>query len=293
MPRLAIVSATLDYPRMEGCFRSWVEMATGTLEIYLVAQGHTERDWECFAHIGGTKVYGYHHRQILGVVPAFALGVQRALQDGAEIIACFHDDLLIEQEGWDQQVINLFRACPRAGLCGFGGATGLGHDQLYDVPYHPMSLARQHFGSNMRDAELHGVRWEAAQPVACLDGFSQIGTCAFWQGRPQHRGEDPAGNTINNLFAQMQHLGVIHHFYDGMLGCFAKRLGYQVWYLPIACHHSGGATAVGDKRYQKWANAQPITRDSRGHMAGGDQGFWLKAHQVGYDEFKDVLPIRT
>lgn len=224
------------------------------------------------------------HPAILGVVPAFALGVEKALEEGAEIIACFHDDLLMEQDGWDDTVVNLFKACPRAGLCGFGGAKGLGSDDLYKAPYDPMQLARQGFRSNMRHAEAHGIRSEVAEPVACLDGFSQIGRADFWRGCSVGTApiEHQAPNT--NLFTKLQCWGIIHHFYDGMLGAFAKRHGYLVWYLPVQCHHFGGQTAVGDARYTEWAQHQ----DPK-----GDGGFWERAHTLGYEQFRDVLPIRT
>ena len=87
-----------------------------------------------------------------------------------------------------------------------------------------------------------------------------------------------------NLFEQMQRLGITHHLYDGLLGCYAKRIGYQVWFVPIKCHHFGGRTAAGDARYAAWAQQQ---------IEGGDAGFWTKAHEIGYREFRDCLPIRT
>lgn len=301
--KLAIVSATLDYPRMQDCFKSWIEHATQHLSIYLVAQGAGDRDWERIALVAGTSFYGYHCREIVGVVPAFAIGVKRALYDGADVVACFHDDLEIDEDGWDEQIVRLFRTCPLAGLCGFGGATGLGDDDMYQTPFQPMQLARKRFGSNMRDAEVHGERWEAAQPVACLDGFSQVGLASFWRGgyrvTPTLNDFQRMDELIDNvpsvtLFDQMTKWGVVHHFYDGMLGCFAKRLGYQTWYLPVRCHHYGGRTAVGDPRYQEWAQTHaPLVKDQKGDLAAGDAAFWLRAHQIGYEQFRDVLPLRT
>jgi len=265
--------------------------------MYVVCQAGERRDWEVLAripHAGGHHtIYTHTVREILGVVPSFAIGVARALSDNAAVIAAFHDDLLIEQDGWDEDVVRLFKACPRAGLVGFGGAKGLGSDDLYKSPYHPMQLARQGFLSNMRDAEAHGMRSEAAVPVACLDGFSQIGLREFWRGVPYNLevGLPPSMEDVpvwNNLFTLMKRWGVIHHFYDGMLGCFARRLGYLVWLLPIKCHHYGGRTAVADARYLEWANAQHPPDGT-----SGDQMFWTQAHQIGYTEFQDVLPIRT
>jgi hypothetical protein len=216
-----------------------------------------------------------------------------ALEDGAEIIACLHDDVAIYEYGWDQAVLDHFARHPKCGLLGFGGGTGLGAANIYQTPYDPMQLARQDFVSNMKDAEVHGRRVQVPMRVACLDGFSQVGRREFWQGKRQDKAARRLDAFETPLFQQMQSWGVVHHFYDGMLGCFAARLGWDVWMLPIACHHLGGQTAVGDKGYQDWANAHPIVRDRRGHMAGGDLGFWLKAHEIGYDQFRDVLPIRV
>ena len=68
------------------------------------------------------------------------------------------------------------------------------------------------------------------------------------------------------------------------LGCLAARYGWETWYLPIACTHYGGRTAVGDPGYPAWAPPQ---------VEGGDQGFWAHAHRTGYDAFRDVLPLRV
>jgi len=38
-----------------------------------------------------------------------------------------------------------------------------------------MQLARQDFRSNLREAELHGIRSLKAERVICHDGFSLIG----------------------------------------------------------------------------------------------------------------------
>lgn len=282
--KLVIVTATLDLDRAQDCIASWAETA-GDVQIVVIPD-------------------------VFGTVPAFASGVQQALKEGAEIIACFHDDLLLEPgaQGWDQTVEVMFQAHPQIGLMGFGGATGLGASDIYQKPYAPMQLARQRFGSNMRDAEAHGERWTTPRRVACLDGFSQIGRREFWEGQslPGAWGDKEsqfhdrlwqAEFGGSNLFSLMQSWGVIHHFYDGMLGCFAKRLGWETWFLPIPCHHFGGRTAVGDPRYQEWVASRMYQRWETNKppevLARGDAAVWEQAHQIGYDQFKDVLPIRV
>jgi hypothetical protein len=284
--KLAIVTATTNVERAHDCLSSWRE--------------HSAGNWTLF------NVQG-----VMGTVPAFAQGLAKALEfSDADIIACLHDDLLIEEDGWDRRVLSHFAMNDRCGLLGFGGATGLGDPDLYQKPYEPHQLARRHFISNMRDAEAHGERVQVATQVSCLDGFSLIGRREFWsaQGQPNELIEDCAScgatgfvasayrdrcgfcdgqenhERLPNLFEQFRELGITHHCYDSLCGCYAKRLGWEVWMLPIACHHFGGRTAVSDQDYHAWAQTQD---------PNGDSGFWEAAHRIGYEEFRDCLPLTT
>jgi hypothetical protein len=286
-----------------------VAHATRGLDLYVVRQTVQQAEWikwmgraELFP-TGPLNIYLYDSREILGVVPAFNLGVAQALKDGHQIIACFHDDLEIEEAGWDNTVISLFKACPRAGLVGFGGAKGLGEEDIYRTPYNPMQLVRKRFISNMRHAEVHGERCEVACPVACLDGFSQVGLASYWRGwhrdsSRQEYGTDPR-HTLKleaNLFGILEAAGVVHHAYDAALGAFAAQLGYQVWFSPIKVHHHGGLTAVADSRYLNWAlqtyEYEDLERPEKG-VSRGDAAFWEKSHRAVYELFRGVLPIRV
>ncbi len=214
----------------------------------------------------------YRHRFVVaaeryGVVPAFAGGVADAYMADAEIIACLHDDLLIEQDGWDTLVLDWFDSHPQCLLVGFGGGKGLGAPDIYQTPYDPMQLARVDFVSNMRDAEAHGRRVTVPTRVACLDGFSQIGRADFLQ----------------ESFAHLMKLGVVHHGYDSHLGVLAAKAGGEVWMLPVTCHHLGGQTAVRSAAYNHWAKAQ---------NPEGDHGFWVAAHKALYEDARGLLPLR-
>lgn len=306
MNRLAIVTASIDLLRAAPAIRSWLELAEQPIDLYTVRQTVQRADWQRtptpvleskLAH----RAFIYDSRPILGVVPAFAIGVQQALHDGHQIIACLHDDLEIEEQGWDETVVRLFKACPRAGLLGFGGAKGLAESDIYQTRYNPMQLVRKEFISNMRHAEAHGQRVEVACPVAVLDGFSQVGLAEYWRGVPHlllRKGPDSIESVPapTNLFAVLAKLGVMHHAYDAALGAYAKQLGYQVWYLPIKVHHHGGLTAVADPRYLEWARAnysyEDLERPEKGTLEG-DAAFWEKSHRVVYELFRDVLPIRV
>lgn len=262
LDQLCIVTATTDLVRSRACRWSWEATAAHRLQVYCVENGR--------------------ERPYLGTVPAFAEGVRQALAGGHEIIACFHSDVLIQEDGWDLRVLEHFRTHPNCGLAGFGGAVGLGSDDLYKAPYSPHQLARQGYRSNTSDAEAHGTRTTEVQRVACFDGFSQIGHSAFWTGWRN----TPHTQVVRgpNLFARLRDLGITHHLYDGLIGCYAKRLGWEAWLIPVACTHYGGMEAVGDPGYQEWARTQ---------HPEGDQGFWKVAHEIGYREFKDCLPLRV
>jgi len=283
-----LVTATTDPIRALPTLRSW-----GDTRLIVVVNGS-----EVTLRHELPLAKWITHPEILGTVPAFAIGVQAALEEGADIIACLHDDLEIHDSQWAPTVYTFLLQHPTVGLVGFGGGRGLGDPDLYQKPYHPMQLARKDFISNMVDAEHHGRRVTVPTRVACLDGFSQIGRREFWQGKPRPtinpETQFHPGLREGNLFTQMQSWGVIHHFYDGMLGAFAKQLGWEVWMLPIRCRHLGGQTAVGDPRYQQWASLQPRLeyQDDFGWTeAKGDQAFWYRAHRIGYTKFKGILPI--
>jgi hypothetical protein len=266
---IAIVTATTNLERAQPCIDSWRKTSHQRVPVLIVQNGPPIREY-------------------LGTVPAFREGVADILQNYTEIdiIACLHDDVEITEHDWDEQVLRAFDHHPEVGLLGFGGAIGLGADGLYREPYDPMQLARVGFRSNMIDAEAHGIRSLLPEPVACLDGFSQIGRRAFWAGltHGEWRAGSPGNGHLVGPWDYLAQRGIVHHFYDGALGCLARRAGWVTYYLPVACRHLGGQTAVGDPGYQDWAATQ---------TEGGDRGFWETAHRTCYTLFEDVLPLRA
>lgn len=284
--KLVVVTATTNLDKAQECITSWrCPTQPFDLVIVLNAPGWNQTVIQMPPAI---QHWGEHSPALclaadyVGTVPAFNLGVKRALLMEPDIIACFHDDLELSDPDWAKKVITHFTRHPNCGLAGFGGAIGLGDSDIYQKPYDPMQLARVGFRSNMTNAEAHGIRSLLPERVACLDGFSQIGRREFFEGK--WREAQALGEGDAPPWQKLQDLGVTHHFYDSMLGCYAKRYGWETWYLPISCHHYGGRTAVGDRGYQAWASHQ---------VTGGDHGFWEAAHRIGYDEFRDVLPIRV
>lgn len=272
--RLIVVTASTNTARARDCFASW-----GDVQIVCVSNGPAVQEVDPLPMIDLT------HQGYMGTVAAFRKGVDFALaHSNAEVIACLHDDVEIKDPHWAEKVLRHFDRQPSCGLLGFGGAIGLGSDDLYTTPYDPMHLARIGFRSNMINAEAHGVRSLLSERVACLDGFSQVGRREFWAGYQRATYHDGMYEERPRPWTHLETLGVSHHLYDGLLGCLAARYGWETWYLPIACHHFGGRTAVGDEGYQAWAKTQ---------VEGGDHGFWERAHEIGFNSFRDVLPLRV
>ena len=267
--KLAVVTASVDPEKTKEYWHTWRRNAEQDWNLYMVLNGEAPKDDKVYrvAMPWGEHVW-IHHQGFGGVVPMFRRGVQVAISDGADVIACLHDDVAIYDKGWDTTVEFLFALKTRCILAGFGGALGLGDSDIYRKPYSPMQLARQDFISNMRDAEQHGRRVVEPPRVACLDGFSLIGRAEFFGW----------------AWEEMERLGVVHHFYDGLISGMVAGERKEVWLLPVYCHHAGGQTAVGSVGYQKWAERQ---------IDGGDQGFWEAAHRIGYEELRGVLPLRV
>lgn len=280
--KLVVVTATLAPARTRQYWETWSDpeqcSGCGPEQVWVCSGCGDSSGYEehhgVDALAGGTPRCLIFKKEVLGVVPAFALGVRRAVQEDPDIIACLHDDVALPKY-WDERVKEFFQLHPRAGLLGFGGALGIGtSDWDYSGPAPHTTkevvkaLARHDFLSNMKEAEAHGRRWYSPRPVAVLDGFSLIGRTEF----------------MLNSWNFLESLGLIHHAYDSAFGLLARRAGWETWLLPLAVHHAGGATAVGNPKYGDWARTQ--------HIAG-DAGFWWDAHLKVYEEFKKELPFRV
>lgn len=278
--KIAIVTATTDPFKSAEFWETW--RLGNNLPLVLVVNGvgskfnaHEEKFLKDLGSHTDIREHDVVHMvdDYLGTVPAFAEGFRIAQEAGAQVICCFHDDVRINDRLWDMAVEGHFEDHPACYLAGFGGAMSVGEHGMYDKPFDPKSLARHDFGSSLEDAEIHGVRWKEARKVAVLDGFSQI----FCLPKAIE-GQDPPGNPFRTL----ADMGIIHHAYDVALGAMVRDANAETWFLPIECHHAGGRTAVGDAGYQEWAKTKHDL---------GDQGLWLAAHRIVYDQFRHVLPF--
>lgn len=169
-----------------------------------------------------------------------------------EIIGYMHDDLEILENNWDTRVLNQF-ADPQVGLVGFFG--GLGHCQpyLYDEPCKGQNFVRFGVRSNMVDAEVHGERFAGECDVVVLDGLA-----LFVRRRILDKmGGWPIGTPVS------------YWCYDYLLGCEARRQGYKIRLVGVACQHHA-------------SKSPSIIAEN-----------WDAAHEWLYNNYRDVLPARV
>jgi hypothetical protein len=186
-----------------------------------------------------------------------------------DILGFLHDDVEVHHRGWDVDVQEFFASHPKCGMLGFGGAIGLGTDDLYQDRYDYHQLARINYMSNSVDAEDHGIRTTKPRRVAVLDGFSQII-------------RRTAYNEVGG-WEKVRNMGISFHMYDAAMACLMAEKGWEVWLLPLSCIHKGGGTSAS-KQYDAWLRRQGIN---------GDQQIHREAHKIIYRRFKNTLPLRV
>ena len=182
----------------------------------------------------------------------------------ASVIGYLHNDIYLHEKNWDQRVLRAFDD-ERVGVVGFVGATRLGDDLIYRVPYDFRQLARGDVWSNLTDAEAHGRRDASIKRIAVVD------SCAVFVKRDllARVGGWPIGRYPNSS-----------HCSDLWICCVARRYNLHVCLGGISCtHRSGGKGAAGTR----WMDEH----------YGSDVAAHRQAHELIYRDFIDVLPIRV
>lgn len=207
------------------------------------------------------------------------VGVSKALNQGwsvskegdyyADYIFYSHNDVIINQKGWDTELYHWLAVIEqnenvKTGVIGFGGAPTLGSHDIYKTEYNIWQLARFGFFSNMQEAEVHGRRMtERIEPCAVLDGFSLI-----------------VNRELLELVGGFDAVNYpIHHMYDNDICLEALKNGFVNFVLAIDVHHKGGMTAVHSD-YAEWAKPY-----------GGDTQIHADAHVNFYEKWRAFLPV--
>ena len=180
----------------------------------------------------------------------------------ATVVGFLHADLTIHEAGWDQRVLEAFED-ENVGVVGFVGATRLGVDEIYKVPYDYRQLARGDVWSNLSDWSEHGGHETGTRAVAVLD------SCAVFC---RHSLLDRIGGWPVSRYPNSSHCS------DLWICCMAARLHMQTHMVGVAAtHRSGGRGSLGEA----WLNDR-----------GGDQKLHRLAHELIYEDFRPELPLR-
>lgn len=217
-----------------------------------------------------------HHKVRVCDNPGF--GPVRTYQEAFEasagpILGFLHDDLEIDEAGWDARVERQFAELDVA-VVGFGGATRHGAHDIYSSDYELTQLGRLGYASNARDAEVHGARFAGDRDVATIDGYAIFVRRSFleevggWPVSPMAYGRNAPG-------------GLIFHCYDYWITLMARRHRKRIRMCGVACLHRGGGK--GDA-WGGWLRSNLGIADSDVHR---DSHRWI------YDEFRDVLPVNV
>ena len=229
--KLTLISATLGWPGAAECLSSW---STNTI-----------REWETLLmenHLTGQSM-----------MESYQTATEAS---NADVLGFCHDDLVMNDPNWYTRVMAQFFN-PSVGLVGFAGALGHGDPEMYSKPFECGLLARRGFLSNLRDAEVHGQRFDSVCDVSVLDGMalfvrrSLLLDCGGWPLPPSKVG----------------YIG-----YDYWMSCMARRYGYRVRLVGCACDHLGG----------KSTGLNPNLNVD-----------FIGAHREIYDNFRDVLPAEV
>ncbi len=180
----------------------------------------------------------------------------------SEVIIYVHDDVSIHDANWLPLVLAHF-SYPNTVAVGLGGATGLGHPDLYKRPYSIWNLARFGYGSNQDDWAVHGAHVTGSRRVAVLEQFFM----AIRTDWLRSIGGWPT-----------QHLR--HHCLDHFIACEAARAKKEVWQVGVSCLHSGGGTSTTEKyKSAKWLAGGTMEED---HLA---------PHRYIFETYRDILPL--
>ncbi len=209
----------------------------------------------------------------------------------ADVIIYIHDDVSIHESNWTTSVMALFDN-PQCVAVGIGGATALGHPDLYKKPYSIWNLARFGYVSNQTDWQVHGGHETGSKRVATIEQFFMAIRTDWLRSRrtlgPRMRlpfflcidPEDVIPCWVERSGWPTHAL--THHMLDGWLACEAAQDGKEIWMTGVSCtHHGGGTSTKAAYAEAKWLKGGSMEADH------------TEPHRWLYDNYRDVLPIRV
>lgn len=190
----------------------------------------------------------------------------------SDVVAIFHNDVEILQQGWDTEVLRLFVADPKLGMVSFFGCPGIRADGGRGGIVKDMGLG----WSNMIDAEHHGVRITEPRPIAVPDGFALI--------------------LRRQMLETTGGYHPLNYNYDICLALQSLAAGFRNMVAPISCRHLGSQSRL-QPDYMDWMYRTFGTRDEwaffsmMGAAIVRDWGLCLPLHVNEDFTFAEVDPL--
>lgn len=221
-----------------------------------------------------------HEAKNIGVYPTFWKGLEHST---GGVIAFLHSDLIVVEKGWDKRVIQAFKDNEKLGLLGFIGSNEI--DRFGGRGWGTISNFQG--GTFMNSdgigiktgwkgspASAHGKQDSGYSRAAVIDGCAMIFRRSVLEAIKQREDFPP------------------HHFYDRLLSCETRELGYDVGVLGIACDHISGQTVNQESTYGEMAGAWALTHNI--HIVKDEQHInwdatiYQEAERQWLNEYRDI-----
>lgn len=236
-----------------------------------------------------TKVIRYD--KSVGVYPTFNMGFIYATGD---VVAFFHSDLIVWEDGWIERVLYQFKQDPRLGMIGFigsneidsSGGRGLGTvsnfmgKELTRYGDSYMTVRKMESGDHEAylswkgsPAEDHGKRNTLFTRAKVVDGCSMIIRREAWNDIGFREDFPP------------------HHFYDRLISTQLLEKNWHIGVLGIQFDHISGQTVNQEPKYQRmaweWLVDKGIVKDDFNPNWNYDQNIYLVAQEMWLTEYRD------
>ena len=169
----------------------------------------------------------------LGVYPVYKFGMENTTGD---IVLFIHNDLMIDEDGFDIFVKYLFATKDKLGLLGFVGSDeinehgGKGYGTTSNFEAKTYTYKDKSWTGG--DALIYGSRYDGFTNAVILDGLAMAFRRKAYE-KIDYRPKFPP-----------------NHFHDRLVPCQILEAGYTVGVLGIACDHMDAQTRTNEKKYQ-------------------------------------------
>jgi GT2 family glycosyltransferase len=220
----------------------------------------------------------------IGVYPTFWEALKHT---DADILAFFHSDMIVEEKDWDTRILDVFRVHDRLGLVGFigsdqidfnggrGNGTTSNFQGIKTVHRDKLGNQKEWQGS---PAGAHGRTEKGLTRAVVVDGCAMVFRRSVLEAIKQRENFPP------------------HHFYDRLLSCEVRELGFEVGVLGIECDHISGQTVNQENAYsimaQEWATAHGLTMEG---VHNWDSVLYREAEKQWLMEYRDqkhLVPVK-